>query len=182
MNASQKTTFLDVLTDGSLYAFYMLGSCLVWMVAEACVIKVLTLCFEIDYFTLCIIRASIYTIGVSAMLFTAAYREGYKAAGSSIVGSALSCVLGSLLHFLPCLLFSFNPFCAGGVKFVTALIKFGPSLSSSSFMGELVRLDYFPAFFATALLYCVVMTAAKRIGAVRRLADRKEMTANQNEI
>ena len=80
-----------------------------------------------------------------------------------------------------CLLFSFNPFCAGGVKFITALIKFGTALSSSAFIGQLYRIDYIPFFFATALLYCVLMAIFKKMGASARLLDRAELTQNQSE-
>ena len=181
MTKNRNTSPADVLLDALVYALYMFGACLVWMVAEAGIIKVLTLCFEINYFVLCIIRAAIYTLGVCAMLSFAAYREGYKTARASFGGTLISGVLASVIHFMFCLLFSFNPFCAGGVKFITALAKFGPALSSSSFIGQLNRIDYIPFFFAIALLYCILMATFKKIGASARLLDRAELTKNQSE-
>ena len=128
MKPTKNTTALDVLLDAGIYAFYMFAACLVWMVAEAGIVKLLTLCFEMNYFTLCVIRAVIYTLGVNAMLSLVAYREGYKAAGASVFGTLISGILATLVHFAFCLLFSFNPFCAGGVRFITALVKFGTTL------------------------------------------------------
>ena len=181
MTKERNTSPADILLDALVYAFYMFGACLVWMVAEAGIIKVLTLCFEIDYFVLCLIRAIIYILGVCAMLSFAAYREGYKSARASFVGTMISGVLASVIHFAFCLLFSFNPFCAGGVKFITALIKFGTALSSSAFIGQLYRIDYIPFFFANALLYCILMATFKKMGASARLVDRAELTKDQSK-
>ncbi|MBQ8408375.1 MAG: hypothetical protein IJY39_05865 [Clostridia bacterium] len=172
---------LDVILDALLYAFYMFAACLVMMVAEAGIIRVLTLCFEIDYFVLCVIRAVIYTVGVNVILSLTAYREGYKAAQASVIGTLISGVIATCLHFMLCLLFSFEAFCAGGVKFITAIVKFGPSLSDSSFIGQLYRIDFFAVFFVNSLVYCVLMAAFKKIGAQKRLVDRQELTRDQSE-
>lgn len=171
---------LDVLIDAAIYAFYMFAACLVMMVAEMLIIRVLTLCFGIDYFVLCLIRAAIYVIGVNIILSLVAYREGYKAAEASVVGTLISGILAMIIHFFFCLLFSFEAFCAGGVKFITAIIKFGPSLSDSSFMGQLFRIDFIPFFFINGLVYCILMAVFKKLGASQRLVDREELTKNQS--
>jgi hypothetical protein len=178
MKGTRNTTALDVLFDAGFYAFYMFGACLVWMVAEAGIVKLLTLCFEISYFNLCVIRALIYTLGVSAMLSLVAFREGYKAARASVFGTLISGILATLVHFIFCLLFSFNPFCAVGLKFITALVKFGTSLSDSAFIGTLNRIDFIPVFFVCGALYSLLMSVFKRLGAYKRLADRAELTAD----
>lgn len=170
---------IDVLLDGLLFAFYMFASCLVVMLAEIFIIRVLTLFVGLNYFILCIIRAAIYLIGVNVMLALTAYRSGYKAACASFFGTLISGILALLPYFLFCLLFGFGAFCAGSVKFVTALVKFGPSLADSSFMGQLSRLDYIPVFFAIGLFYCILMAVSKKLGAAKRLVDRAELTANQ---
>ena len=168
----------DVIVDALFYAVYMLGSCIVVMVAEWFFVKVLSLLFPINYFALCIIRATIYTLGVNAILAIISYRGGYKAAQCSVVGTAISCILATVAHFMFCLLFRFNAFCAGGVKFIAALTMFGSNLNNASFIGEIALLDYIPYFFLNALIYCVVIVVFKKLGATKRLRDRAEMTKN----
>ena len=172
----------DVIIDALFYAVYMLGSCIVSCIAVAAVeffiAKVICVYFPMDYFTLCIIRATIYTLGVNAILAIVSHRGGYKAAQCSIVGTAISCILAVVAHFMFCLLFRFNAFCAGGVKFIAALTMFGSNLNNASFIGEIALLDYIPYFFLNALIYCVVIVVFKKLGATKRLRDRAEMTKN----
>ena len=54
---------IDTLITSLLYAFYFLISCLICMVAEILIIKVIDITVEVSYFTLCVIRAFIYTLG-----------------------------------------------------------------------------------------------------------------------
>ena len=170
----------NTLIDAPIYALYMLGSCIACMFAEMLIVKVLTLLFAIDYYTLCIIRTVIYSLGVNAILCILAYREGYKSAESSPVFTIISGFLATAIHFPFALLFGFEAFCAGGVRFITALVKFGPYLASSSFIGELHWLDFTPVFFINGFVYCVLMAVAKHIGKNRRLLDREALTVNQS--
>ena len=170
---------LDILIRSAFHALYLLISCVTCMVAEMLIIRVLTLCFEIDYFTLCIIRAAIYLVGVNAILAIVSFREGYREASCRILDTVLSGVFGTVIHFFFALLFSFEAFCAGGVKFLTALVKFGPSLSDSTFMGELYRTDFIPVFFVNGLICCAVATIFNVLGAKKRLADRAILTGSQ---
>lgn len=169
----------DVLFGTALRAVYMLGSCIVIMFAEMLAIKIINLFVGLSPLSLCIVRALIYTVGVNAILAVVSYREGYRSASFSVAETLISGALASILHFLVSLLFSFEAFCSGGVKFITALVKFGASLNSESFSGSLSRFDCIPFFFANALVYIAVMIIFGNLGARNRLADREELTGNK---
>lgn len=169
----------DILFGTVVYSVYMLVSCVVMMFAEMLAIKIIDLFVGLSPLSLCIVRALIYTVGVNALLAIVSYREGYRAASFSVVGTLISGALASLLHFLFSLLFSFEAFCSGGVKFITALVKFGSSLNSDSFSGTLDRFECIPFFSLNALVYIAVMIIFGRLGARNRLSDREELTGNK---
>lgn len=118
------------------------------------------------------------TVGVNAILAVTTYHQGYKTAYCSFVGTLISGAFASVIHFLFCLLFSFEAFCAGGVKFISALLKFGASLSSDSFDGTLERADCIAVFFINAAICCAVMAISKKCGAAKRMSDRVKMTGS----
>lgn len=174
----RKAKIFDVVVDSLIYLLSMLAACLVCMCAEILLVKIVDVCVAIDYFTLCIIRTVIYTLGVNATLSAIAYRDGYKSAKCSIIGTFISCALASVVHFLFSLLFGFEAFCAGGVRFITGLVQFGTSLSASSMIAGLHLADFVAVFFINSLVYCILMTAFKKVGERRRLIDREQLTGS----
>ncbi len=165
----------DIFINSLIYAVYMLLSCVVVMFAEMLAVKVINLFVEIDYLSLCVIRAVIYTLGVNAILAIAAFREGYKSSTASPIPTLISGLLGALLHLIFSLLFNFAAFVSGGVRSITAIVKFGSALNSPAFSGEIVRLDFVPFFVINALIYVGVMILFNKLGASRRLSDRDEL-------
>lgn len=170
----------DIFVNSLLYAAAMLISCIVVMLAETLLTRVLGSMFELTPFILCVIRAVVYSIGVTALLAIMAYMEGYRAAYFSAIECAISGALASLLHFIFSLLFSFEAFASGGVKFVAALVKFGEKLNLKSFSGKLEPLDSIPFFFLFALIYVAVMILCGKLGVVARLKSRKELTGSES--
>lgn len=166
---------VDILISSLVYAVYMIISCLVIMFAEMLAIKIVNLFVVTQYFELCVIRTVIYTVGVCTLLAIISYREGYRAASFSIIETAISGAIASLIHFVFALLFSFEAFCAGGVRFITALVRFGSSLNSNTFMGTLSRVDFVPFFFINSFIYVALMIAFGKLGQHKRLADREEL-------
>ena len=166
---------VDVLINSLLYSLYMFLSCLVVMFAEMLVIKLANWFIVTDFYSISVIRAFIYTLGVNAILGALAFREGYKNAKAAPVSTAISGVLAALLYSVFCLLFSFEAFCAGGVKSIAVLAEFGKSINSPVFKGLLNAIDIIPYFFINAAIYIVVMVALNAVGAYKRKLDRKEM-------
>lgn len=169
---------IDVLVNSLLYAVAMLVSCIVVMLAETLITRVLGTMFVLTPLAICIIRAAVYTPGVAALLGILAYREGYHTAYFGVAETAISAAIASLAHFLFALLFNFEAFASGGVKFVAALVKFGGKLNIKSFSGELKAADSIPFFFLFALLYLAVMIVCGRLGAKARIKSRKELTGS----
>ncbi len=168
----------DILVNSLIYAVYMLVSCILVMLAETLLTRVLGSMFELTPYSLCIIRAAVYTPAVPALLGILSYREGYRAACFSALETVISGAIASVAHLIFSLLFSFEAFASGGVKFVAALIKFGDKLNLKSFKGELLPTDSIPYFFLFAALYIAVMILCGKTGAKARLKSRKELTGS----
>lgn len=169
----------DILVSTLVYAFYMFISCVVIMLAEVLIVKVANLFVVTEYYELTVLRAVVYTVGVNAVLGAIAFKEGYRAAGYPIVETLISGILASVLHALVSLLFHFQAFCAGGVRFLTALLHYGRSLNVNTMMDELNALDFLPVFALNSLVYVGIMIAMGKIGEYKRLTDRAEMTDEQ---
>ena len=95
-----------------------------------------------------------------------------------MAGTAVSGLIASLAHCLFALLFSFEAFASGGVKFVTALVKFGDKLNLKSFSSELSLFDPIPYFFLFALVYIALMILFGKLGERARIKSRKELTGS----
>ena len=174
----RRARIFDTLIDSLIYAFFMFIACLVCMCAEILIVKIVDLCIAIDYLYLCILRTAIYTLGVNAVLAMVAYRDGYRSARCSVITTAISCIIATAIHFLFSLLFSFEAFCAGGVRFIAGIVKFGARLSESSMIRSLHPADFVAVFFINGLIYCIIMTTFKKVGERRRLLDREQLTGS----
>ncbi|MBE6583564.1 MAG: hypothetical protein E7649_01095 [Ruminococcaceae bacterium] len=166
---------IDTLLGSLVYALYMMLSCLVIMFVEILAIKIANLFVVVDNFSTSVIRAVIYTLGVNALLAIIAFHEGYKAARPAPIATAISATVATLIHSLFALLFSFEAFCAGGVRSIAILVKFGKTINSPLFAGTLDRFDIIPFFFINSAIYVAVMIIANKLGASHRLKVRDEM-------
>lgn len=171
----------DVLVNTLVYAFYMFISCVVIMLAEILTVKVANLFVVTEYYELTVLRAVVYTIGVNAVLGVIAYKEGYRAARYPVLETLVSGVLASILHALVALLFHFEAFCAGGVKFITALLHFGKGLTVNTLMDELGALDFLPVFLVNSLVYVGIMILCGKLGEYKRLSDREDLTESKKD-
>ncbi len=168
----------DILFNSVVYAVYMIVSCIVIMFAEILTVKIVNLFIDPSALTECVICALVYTVGVSALLAIVSYKEGYRAAHYSCTGTLISGAIASILHFLFALLFSFQAFIAGGVRFATALVKLGTHIRPSSLTDDIKITDMIPFFFIYSLIYIAVMTVFGKIGERNRLRDRRSLTGN----
>lgn len=166
---------IDILASSLVYAVYMLISCVIVMCAEILAVKIINLFVVTEYFSLTVIRAILYTVGVNALLAIISYREGYKTAYFSIPETLMSGAIATLLHLVFALLFNFEAFSAGGVKSITALIRFGADLNSNALTSSLTRLDFIPFFLLNSLVYIGIMIGFGKLGEHMRLADREEL-------
>ena len=170
---------LDYLLNTAIYALYMFASCFCAMLVEAFTVKVLNLLVEIDYFYLCIIRIAIYTVVVLGLIFILAFREGYREVKFSPLLTILSSLTAGIIHFLFALLFGFQSFVAGGVRFISAIIEYGSSLVSSEQIDGMGYGIFIIVFFVSGIVYCIDIALAKRFGCQKRLIDREELTGSK---
>ena len=167
----------EILLNSVVYAVYMLFTCLCIMVVEMLVVdlaiaKILSTFITFTSTSVYVIRAVIYSVGVNAVLAILLFREGYKNAEYSVASTVISGIVASLMHFMLCLLFGFQAFCAGGVRSVTIL-----ALGNTGSQTEINRLDCIPYFFLTAAVYIAIMATFQMLGAKKRLVDRAILTA-----
>ena len=167
---------LDYLLNTAIYTLYMFASCFCAMLAEAFLLKVLNLIIEIDYFYVCVIRVVIYSVVVMGLIFILAFKEGYREARFSPLVTVFSSLTAVILHFLFALLFGFQGFAAGGVRFISALIKYGSSLASHEQIDSMGYGIFIVVFFVLGVLYSIEITAAKKFGCQKRLIDRENLT------
>ena len=172
---------IDILVSSLVYAVYMLISCVIVMCAEILAVKIVNLFVVTEYFSLTVIRALLYTVGVNALLAVISYREGYKTAYFSIPETLISGAIATLLHLVFALLSNFEAFSAGGVRSITALIRFGSDLNSNALTSSLTRLDFIPFFLLNSLVYIGIMIGFGKLGQYKRLADREELLGTDSE-
>ncbi|MBE6646200.1 MAG: hypothetical protein E7611_01000 [Ruminococcaceae bacterium] len=172
---------IDILVSSLVYAVYMLISCVIVMCAEILAVKIVNLFVVTEYFSLTVIRALLYTVGVNALLAVISYREGYKTAYFSIPETLISGAIATLLHLVFALLFNFEAFSAGGVRSITALIRFGSDLNSNALTSSLTRLDFIPFFLLNSLVYIGIIIGFGKLGQYKRLADREELLGTDSE-
>jgi hypothetical protein len=172
---------LDIIIDSAIYALYFFLTCLVCMLAEWFLSHVITLFVEISPYALLIIRVVLYTLGVPTILGIALYKEGYRSAHSHAGETVISVALASIVYFIFCLLFYFEAFCAGGVKYLTLLLKYGKDLTGSLIDSGLTRFDPVGVFFLHIAVYCAVMALCKHLGAAKRREDRRGINTVEND-
>lgn len=171
----------EIFLNSIVYAVYFLAACLCGVGVDFLVIKILDSIVILSAFAICTIRAIIYFIVPMAVIFVCAHKEGYKEAGFHFGETLISSVLATVVHFLFALLFAFNQFFAGGVKFVSAIFVYGSDMQSLSQISEIRYRVFMPVFFAFSVMYCVNIILAKKLGRDARLLDRKQLFAGRSK-
>ena len=162
-----------------VYFLYVFGSCVLVMLAEALLIKVIEKFVFIPYPVLTVIRIIIYTAGVPAILGVLGYAEGYREAECAIGDTVVGGVLASILHLIFAMLFKFEGFVAGGVRFTAGLLYNGWSITYDTLINSTPYALFLLVFAVYSLLYIGVLTLSKYFGAQKRIIDRAELRRNE---
>ena len=162
------------------YFLYMLGSCIIVMLIEALFTNVVEKFVALPYPVLTVIRIVIYTLAIPAILAVAGrsegYREGYCSVGATIVAG----LLATLPHLIFAMLFKFQAFVSGAVRFTAGLIYNGWGITYDSLINETPYSMFLLVFVAYGLLYTAVLTVSKYLGAQKRIMDRAEMRMGED--
>ena len=162
------------------YFLYIFASCVIVMLIEALFTNVLEKFVALPYPVLTVIRIVIYTVGVPVILAVVGRSEGYREGGCSVWATAASGVLAMLPHILFAMLFKFQAFVSGAVRFTAGLIYNGWAVTYDSLINETPYHLFLIVFAAYGVLYAVVWTISKYLGAQKRIMDRAELRMGED--
>ena len=164
------------------YFLYMLGSCIIVMLIEALFTNVVEKFVVLSYPVLTAIRIAIYTLAIPVILAVAGrsegYREGYCAVGATIAAG----LLATLPHLIFAMLFKFQAFVSGAVRFTAGMIHNGWGITYDSLINETPYYMFLLVFVVYGLLYTAVLTVSKYLGAQKRILDRAELRMGEDEV
>ena len=171
----------EVFLNSIVYAVYFLAACLCGVGVDFLVLKVLDSLIVVTPFVACVLKAIIYFVVTSAVVFVLAYKEGYREASFIFGETCISLVFAVIIQFLFALLFVFNQFFAGGVKFFSALLVYGRGIEAMTQIAEIRYRVFMPVFFVLAIFTCAILILAKKLGCDSRLESRKELFASSKK-
>lgn len=164
------------------YFLYMFGSCFIVMLIEALFVSVVEKFVELPYPVLTVIRIVIYTAGVPAILAVAGRGEGYREGQCSVGATVASGVLAMIPHLLFSMLFHFQGFVSGGVRFAAGLLYNGWDVTYDSLINETSYSTFLLMFFVYGGIYVATLTIAKYLGAQKRIMDRAGMRMSEDPV
>ena len=170
----------NVGINGLFYFLYVFGSCFIVMLAESLFINVVEKFVALPYPVLTVIRIVIYTAGVVAILVVAGYKEGYREAYCSVGGTLVSGGIASVIHLLFAMLFHYQGFVSGSVRFTAGLVFNGWDVTYDSLINDTPYWGFLATYVAYALLYVATLTLSKYLGAQKRIMDRADLRRGED--
>ncbi len=162
-----------------IYFLYIFGSCILVMLAEALLVSVIEKFVALPYSVLTIIRIVIYTLGVTAILAVLGYFEGYREGACPLGETIGGGILATVLHLLFAMLFKFQGFVSGGVRFTAGLLHNGMDITYESLINKTPYGLFLLVFVGYAAVYLVTLTVAKYFGAQKRVMDRADLRKSE---
>ena len=164
-----------------VYFFYALGACILVMLAEALLVTVLEKFAVIPYPALTVIRIAVYTPGVIAILAVLGYSEGYREAECPVGETIVSGLLATVLHLIFGMLFKFQAFVSGAVRFTAGLIHNGLDITHDSLINETPYGLFLLVFLGYGIAYVATITISKYFGAQKRIIDRADLRRDESQ-
>lgn len=169
------------LASTGLYLLYLVGSCILTMLVEALFIFFLDHFVILPYPVLTVIRIVIYSVGVTAIMGFLGYFEGYREIECPIGETVTAYVLALIPFILLSMLFKFQGFISGAVRFTAGLVHNGWSITYDSLINKTPYSLFLLVFLGYAILYGLVLIICKYFGANRRICDRAELRKNETD-
>jgi hypothetical protein len=160
---------------------YLVGACLIIMLAEALLSYIINHIIVLSYAALTAIRIAVYSLGVTALMGVIGYYEGYREAYCSVGESLLGMLLAAVPHLLLAMLFRFQGFISGAVRFTAGLLHNGSRITYESLINETPYWLFLVIFAVYAVLYAATFTVAKYLGAQKRVVDRAALRREESE-
>lgn len=168
--------------NGFFYFLYVFGSCFIVMLIESLFVNVVEKFVALPYPVLTVIRIVIYTVGVVAVLAVAGWKEGYRKGYCSAGGTVASGAIATVIHLIFSMLFHYQGFVSGGVRFTAGLIFNGWEVSYDSLVNDTPYWGFLVTYFAYAAVYVAALTLTKYLGAQKRIMDRAELRMGEDAV
>ena len=168
--------------NGFFYFLYVFGSCFIVMLIESLFVNVVEKFVALPYPVLTVIRIVIYTVGVVAVLAVAGWKEGYREGYCSAGGTVASGAIATVLHLIFAMLFHYQGFVSGGVRFTAGLVFNGWEVSYDSLVNDTPYWGFLVTYFAYAAVYVAALTLTKYLGVQKRIMDRAELRMGEDAL
>ena len=166
--------------NGFFYFLYVFGSCFIVMLIESLFVNVVEKFVALPYPVLTVIRIVIYTVGVVAVLAVAGWKEGYREGYCSAGGTVASGAIATVIHLIFAMLFHYQGFVSGGVRFTAGLVFNGWEVSYDSLVNDTPYWGFLVTYFAYAAVYVAALTLTKYLGAQKRIMDRADLRKGED--
>ncbi|MBE6557961.1 MAG: hypothetical protein E7661_02990 [Ruminococcaceae bacterium] len=171
-----------LLASMGVYLAYLVGACVVTMLMEWLFNFLLDHFVLLSYPVLTVIRIVIYTLGVTAIIGVFGYFEGYREAKCPIGETLGAYVPAAIFHLLLSMLFKFEGFISGAVRFTAGMIHNGGGITFESLEEETPYVLFLLVFLGYTVLYGTVLVICKYFGAQKRVCDRAELRKNEDKV
>ena len=168
-------------TDALFALLYLIGACLITMLAEALLSYIINHIVVLSYAALTVIRIVVYSIGVTALMGVVGYYEGYREAYCSVGESLSGSLLAAVPHLLLAMLFRFQGFISGAGRFTAGLLHNGQKNTYDTLVNETPYWLFLLIFAVYAVLYAATFTITKYLGAQKRVVDRADLRRGESE-
>jgi len=155
-------------------------SCLLSLLVTMIAVRVADMIFPIEGMAEVIVRAVASLLTVLATFGAVSYFVSYRMASFDGAGAAARLGGALVIQLLVSLLLKFEPFVAGGVKYLAAILEFGADVSMTADADMIGIIDYLAAFIIFSAIYMAVYIVAGVIGKKRRLSDRETILNKGN--
>ncbi len=167
--------------SGLVIFCYIMASIILCMITEALLLYIIDRIILVPYPVQTIIRIVIYTVGGIALIGFLGYHEGYREATCSLSETFIGTFLSAVVHLILSLLFHFQGFISGGVRFVASLIYHGWDITHE-LTAQTPTWFFIVCFGFYMILYATTLALCKQAGSTKRLADRDELLRQKNEV
>ncbi len=164
-----------------LYICYLLGACILTMLVEAMMVFFIDHVVLLSYPVLTLIRIVIYSIGVPAILGVLGYYEGYREAECAAGETTGAFALALIVHLLLAMLFKFQGFISGAVRFTAGFIHNQWSITQETLVEKTPYSLFLTVFLAYSILYFAILLLCKYFGAQKRVCDRAELRREERD-
>ena len=161
-----------------LWLFFIWISCLLSILIDLLVMKIVTSIVVISFRTEAIIHLVVMMLGAAAPLGAVSYLISHHIGEFSLLDSMLEGVPALLLHTLAGFLLGFPVWISGGVKWLAGFFQYGNRFNGFDPHGDLDLVAYLLAALVFAVFYLVVKTVLGYVGRTVRIRQRIELTGS----